>query len=117
MTCETQECTNPAAQSSTSITVDVQAGCLDNKTRMAEMPAPFCAYTQGLTRFGSVYWQCEVSSCEHPGVQVSAGWDYTCATAFSGKSSVCFGKDNKKQGARGLAATLGKGVKLRQVRP
>merc|ERR1719506_2817306 len=54
VTCETQECQSQAAQSSTSIKVDVQAGCLNNKTRMAEMPYPFCAYTQGLSSFSSV---------------------------------------------------------------
>ena len=48
-------------------------------------------------------------------MQVSAGGGYTCATAFSGKGSACFGQDNVKQGARGLAAVLGKGVKLQQV--
>ena len=53
VTCETQECQSQPAQSTASITVDVQSGCLNDQRRMAEMPAPFCAY-KGLTHFGSV---------------------------------------------------------------
>ena len=45
-------------------------------------------------------------------MQVSAGGDSSCATAWMG-DPVCFGGDEHRQGARGLAS-LGD-VKLRQV--